>query len=182
MARNKCSVNFNISSQVFGFMVQSFFVCLLLFCLFLYQMIFCVMERKLEYLWLGSWFRGKKMTLWYVIKSVLCPGFRSKEIHCLLTLRLCPLKAKQNHNVRSPHHLSRPASWIKLRKEPLFRCNFDIRLARKVPCSGFSDTILTSPVILAKKDMKVIVFHRRAWVELKTVQFGGDLLYNIWNH
>lgn len=80
-----------------------------------------------------------------------------------------------------PHYLLRPASWIKLRKDHLFKCNFDIRLAKKILCSGFSDTILISLVILAKKVMKVSFFHRRAWVELKIVQFRGDLLYNIWN-
>lgn len=118
----------------------------------------------------------KRMTLGIVIKSELCSrcGFRS-TVWYPPTPRLCPVRAKQSRNLRSPHKLSRPASWIKLQKEPLFKSNFDIRLAQKIQCSGLSDTILISLVILAKKDMKVWFFHRRSLSRIEDCAVQGRL-------
>lgn len=46
--------------------------------------------------------------------------------------KACAARPKQPQNLRSPHHLLRPASWIKLEKDPPFPCNFDIRLTKKI--------------------------------------------------
>lgn len=184
LAHNKRSIHFNNScSQVWSH------------CLWILQLLSfaAVVVFVCPYhITFVSWRRG-----WDIYDSAPDPGWpfnRSSKVHFLLavssdeqlyhlpTPRLRPVRAKRTQKLRSPQHLSRPASWIKWQMEPLFKCNFDIRPAKQIQCSGLSDTIPISLVILAKKDMKVSFFHRRAWVELKIVQFRGELLYNIWNH